>query len=127
EYRARFLYVGHLNSLKDELDPAENLALAAQLAGLPHEPGAIDGALRDFGLSGCAHLPCKLLSQGQRRRAALARLMVSGGRPLWVLDEPFAALDAEGIGQARAVMEGHLAHGGIVVLTTHQEVDVSAP
>jgi heme exporter protein A len=126
-YHAVLAYVGHLNGVKDELDPAENLTLAARLAGLPAHPGAIAAALQGFGLTGCERLPCKLLSQGQKRRAALARLTLSGERPLWVLDEPFAALDAGGVGYARSLIEAHLAGGGIVLLTTHQEVDVAAP
>jgi len=126
-YHAVLAYIGHLNATKDELDAAENLALTAQLAGLPGNAEAIAGALQGFGLADCQGLPCKLLSQGQRRRAALARLKLSGGRPLWILDEPFAALDAAGIGHACALIEAHLATGGIVMLTTHQEIDVAAP
>ncbi len=126
EYSARLAYVGHQNALKDDLDPGENLTLAAQLAGLPHDPAAITGALRELGLASAARLPCKLLSQGQRRRAALARLKVSGERPLWVLDEPFAALDAQGVRHVRSLLDDHLAGGGIVILTTHQDVGVTA-
>lgn len=126
-YHAVLAYIGHLNAIKDELDAAENLALTAQLAGLPGNAGAIADALQGFGLAACQRLPCKLLSQGQRRRAALARLKLSGGRPLWILDEPFTALDAAGMGYARALIEAHLAAGGVVMLTTHQEIDVTAP
>jgi len=121
EYHGLVAYVGHLNAIKDELDPAENLRYAAKISGLPATPPEMDGALRTFGLEG-ARLPCKLLSQGQKRRAALARLKLSGGRPLWVLDEPFSALDAQGITVTRSLIEAHLAGGGAVLLTTHQEV-----
>jgi heme exporter protein A len=126
-YHACLAYLGHLNAIKDELDPAENLTLAAQLAGLPADAAAIAGALDKSGLAASGRLPCKLLSQGQKRRAALARLALSGRRPLWVLDEPYAALDAAGVGYARVLIEEHLARGGIVIMTTHQDVDLAAP
>ena len=125
-YRACLAYVGHLNGVKDELDAAENLAIAARLAGLAADSGTITNALREFGLAGYERLPCKLLSQGQKRRAALARLALSGARTLWVLDEPFAALDSAGVAQTRSLVEAHLARGGIAVLTTHQDVELAA-
>jgi heme exporter protein A len=125
-YHASLAYVGHLNAVKDELDAKENLAMAAQLAGLPANAHAIADALGEFGLAGSEHLPCKLLSQGQKRRAALARLVLCGDRTLWVLDEPFAALDAVGFGRTRSLIEGHLARGGVAVLSTHQEVGLPA-
>jgi heme exporter protein A len=121
EYRAQLAYVGHLNAIKDELDPAENLGYASRIAGLSATVSEQHEALRKFGLSG-TRLPCKLLSQGQKRRAALARLGLSGERSLWVLDEPFSALDAEGVAVTRSLIEAQLARGGAVVFTTHQEV-----
>src|SRR5688572_5602577 len=124
EYHAQVVYIAHLNAIKDELNPAENLAMAAQLAEMPHDDAGIAEALRGFGLAGAEHLPCKLLSQGQRRRAALARLKLSSARALWILDEPFAALDAEGVRYACDLLEGHLGRGGIAVLTTHQDLGV---
>jgi heme exporter protein A len=120
EYRGQLAYVGHQNAIKDELDPAENLHYAALIAGLQASAADIDEALRDFGLDG-ARLPCKLLSQGQKRRAALARLKLSGSRRLWVLDEPLSALDVQGVSLTRSLIEAHLAVGGAVVFTTHQE------
>ncbi|MCC7484871.1 MAG: cytochrome c biogenesis heme-transporting ATPase CcmA [Burkholderiales bacterium] len=119
-YRARLAYVGHLNALKDELDPAENLRFAARVSGLPAAPADIDAALRALGLAD-ARLPCRLLSQGEKRRAALARLRLSGSRPLWVLDEPFSALDAPGVALARSLVESHVEGGGAVLFTTHQD------
>ena len=121
EYRANLAYIGHLNSIKEELDPSENLRYAASIAGLSATTAEIDDALHSFGLAG-AGLPCKLLSQGQKRRAALARLKLSGTRPLWVLDEPFSALDAKGVAVTRSLIEAHLAAGATVIFTTHQEV-----
>ena len=126
-FHASLAYVGHLNAIQAELDASENLAVAARLAGLPADTGAIAEALREFGLAGCERLPCKLLSQGQKRRAALARLKLAGGRALWVLDEPFTGLDAAGTSRARSLIEAHLAGGGVTVLTTHQDVELTAP
>ena len=125
-YHARLAYVGHLNALKDELDASENLALAARLGGLPADWVTIAEALQEFGLEGRERLPCKLLSQGQKRRAALARLRLSGTRTLWLLDEPYTALDAAGVGRVQSLIEAHLAGGGIAVVTTHQDVEMAA-
>lgn len=121
EYRARLAYVGHLNAVKDELDPGENLRHSSQIAGVSATAAELDEALRVFGLDR-ARLPCKLLSQGQKRRAALARLKLSHARSLWVLDEPFSALDAEGVAVTRSLIEAQLARGGAVMFTTHQDV-----
>jgi len=121
EYRARLAYIGHLNAIKDELDPGENLRHSSQIAGISATAAELDEALRAFGLNG-ARVPCKLLSQGQKRRAALARLKLSSARGFWVLDEPFSALDAEGVAVTRSLIETQLARGGAVMFTTHQEV-----
>lgn len=127
DYKGCLAYVGHLNGAKDELSALENLRFSARLSGLRSENSAVQAALRKFGLDGFDHLPCKVLSQGQRRRLALARLDLSNARPLWVLDEPFAALDTAGINAMGALLEGHLARGGLAVLTTHQDVPIAAP
>lgn len=127
DYKASLSHVGHLNGVKDELNALENLRLSAGIADLGTDPGALRDALHQFGMQGFERLPCKLLSQGQRRRVALARLTLSGARPLWVLDEPFAALDAAGIATMGRLLEAHLARGGMALLTTHQEVPIAAP
>ena len=121
EYRNYLAYVGHLNAVKDELDPAENLRYSCRIAGLSATAQELEKALAAFRLKE-ARLPCKLLSQGQKRRAALARLALSASRSLWVLDEPFSALDVEGVALVRSLIEGQLARGGAVIFTTHQEV-----
>jgi heme exporter protein A len=126
-YRASLAYVGHLNAIKDELDAGENLRLAARVAGLSTAAADIAQALDWFGLEAHRRLPCKLLSQGQKRRLALARLKLSAARALWVLDEPFAALDADAIAATRSLLEAHLAGGGLALLTTHQETAIAAP
>ncbi len=84
-------------------------------------------ALDRFGLAGRERLPVRLFSQGQRRRAALARLDLSERLPLWILDEPFAALDAAAVAHVQALAGAHLARGGMIVLTTHQEARIEAP
>ena len=126
EYCADMAYVGHLNGLKDDLSALENLSFAARSAGLPVDIGSADAALRQIGLDGFQHMECKALSQGQRRRVALARLCLSAPRPLWILDEPFAALDANALVLTQSLVDSHLREGGMVVLTTHQEVAISA-
>ena len=96
EFRTDLCYLGHLNAIKEELTPLENLLAAARLADEAlTEDDAID-ALEQVGLAGREDLACKYLSQGQKRRVALARL-VKEKRPLWILDEPFVALDAAAV------------------------------
>lgn len=126
EYSRNLVYIGHLNALKGELSALENLQVAAALAGMPAEPGRMLAALDCFGVAHCAELPTMVLSQGQRRRAALARLALSPSVPLWILDEPFSALDVAAVVALERLLAAHLASGGMVVLTTHQEVGVVA-
>ena len=126
DYHRDLAYVGHLNGAKDELDVYENLAHAARATGLAATPSDIAAALREFSLDRLARLRGKFLSQGQKRRLALARLRLCESRPLWVLDEPFVALDVAGIDVVRLMIEGHLAGGGLVVLTTHQEIAIAS-
>ena len=127
EYWGRLLYIGHANALKDDLTATENLAFAGGIAGLTVSRERVHAALARFGLAGRERLPVRVLSQGQRRRAALARLAVSEAQPLWILDEPFAALDAAGIDLVQSLAGEHLARGGMVVLTTHQDARILAP
>jgi heme exporter protein A len=127
EYWVQLLYVGHANALKDDLTPEENLTFSCGIAGLALSSGQARAALARFGLAGRERLPVRVLSQGQRRRAALARLVIGERLPLWILDEPFAALDATGIELVQSLAGAHVARGGMVVLTTHQEVRIAAP
>ena len=127
EYCAHIAYVGHLNGVKDDLSGLENLSFAARTAGIITSTENADAALRELGLDGFQCLPCKNLSQGQRRRVALARLCLSASRPLWVLDEPFTALDAAALALMQGLLEMHLQRGGMVVLTTHQDAPITAP
>lgn len=125
DYRADLCYLGHLNAIKEELTPLENLLAAARLADDDlSEDDALD-ALEQVGLAGREDLACKYLSQGQKRRVALARLVVNR-RPLWVLDEPFVALDVTAVDWLAGIISAHLQRGGLAVMTTHQPVNIPA-
>ena len=125
EFRADLCYLGHLNAIKEELTPLENLLAAARLADETlSEDDALD-ALEQVGLAGREDLACRYLSQGQKRRVALARL-VKEKRPLWILDEPFVALDVAAVDWLAGVISGHLQRGGMAVMTTHQQVTIPA-
>lgn len=127
EFARELLYLGHANAVKDEFDPVENLRLCAALQGQRVTEREAVQALADIGLGARLHLPARHLSQGQRRRVALARLWVGQARTLWVLDEPFVALDRVAVAQLCGVIAAHLGRGGMVIYTTHQEVDIPAP
>ncbi|WP_150428247.1 cytochrome c biogenesis heme-transporting ATPase CcmA [Dechloromonas sp. CZR5] len=125
EFRADLCYLGHLNAIKEELTPLENLLASAHLADEAlSEDDALD-ALEQVGLAGREDLACKYLSQGQKRRVALARL-VKERRPLWVLDEPFVALDVAAVNWLAGIISTHLQRGGLTVMTTHQLVAIPA-
>ena len=123
DYRRDLVFLGHANGLKDDLTPIENLRYALALAGEDAGDPALREALAGQGLAAVAGLPARLLSQGQKRRVALCRLGFSTDKPLWVLDEPFAALDAASVARVAAVMVDHLRRGGMAIFTTHQEVE----
>ncbi|NTV95457.1 MAG: cytochrome c biogenesis heme-transporting ATPase CcmA [Thiobacillus sp.] len=118
-YHREMAYLGHLNGIKDELTPVENLRLAAELAGTPMAAATAEHALVDIGLARCLDLPCRVLSFGQRRRVALAGL-VSSGSLLWILDEPLTGLDVHGVALVEGLLRNHVGQGGMVVATTHQ-------
>ena len=119
EYARHVLYVGHAPAVKDELTGAENLRAACVLAGLSPSAEQTRDALARFGVP--VDKPVRQLSQGQRRRAALARLSVSWQAPLWLLDEPFTALDAAAAELTRTLLGEHAQRGGSVVYSTHQD------
>lgn len=126
EFWARLLYLGHANALKDDLTAAENLEIACTLAGVVADGRRIAAALERLGLAGRENLPARVLSQGQRRRVALARLALGEEAALWVLDEPFTALDAAAVECVRGLIGGHVSRGGGVLYTTHHEAGIDA-
>ena len=111
-------YLGHADALKGALTAGENLAFWAGMLGGDASPGAARAALAKVGLAHVADFPARALSAGQKRRVALARLLVAR-RPLWLLDEPTTALDAASQGVFAAIMQDFLDEGGIVVAATH--------
>ena len=121
EYTKDLLYIGHRPGIKEELTAVENLLIATTLDGVDIDEEAAWHALAHMGLSGFEDLPARYLSQGQKRRVALARLLVNTA-PVWVLDEPFVALDVAAVEDLQAVIRQHVGNGGLVVLTTHQSV-----
>jgi heme exporter protein A len=116
------LYLGHSAALNDLLTPLENLRFAAATHGHGGDAARCEAALERIGLSLQRDLPAKVLSQGQRRRVGLARLFLSEDVPLWILDEPFVALDVDAVRDLAAWLDAHCARGGMVVMTTHQDV-----
>jgi heme exporter protein A len=126
EFWRQLLYIGHANAIKDDLTAAENLHVACTLAGVRTQPARIGEALRRLGLAGCENLPARVLSQGQRRRVALARLALSEAMPLWILDEPFAALDAAAVECVQDLIAEHVSRGAAVIITTHLETRITA-
>ncbi|MBX9894323.1 MAG: cytochrome c biogenesis heme-transporting ATPase CcmA [Nitrosomonas sp.] len=125
EYYADMTYIGHLSGTKDDLTVSENLRISSALTGVEISVSQAAEALNFIGLGGRDHLPAKVLSQGQRRRVALARLLVCK-TALWILDEPLVALDVTAVQMIKEILERHLQQGGVIVMTTHQEIDITA-
>lgn len=120
--RHGLLYIGHANALKDDLSLHEALAFLARLADAPDPQQQATRALELGGLAAQRRLPVRYLSQGQRRRGALARLALDDRPRAWLLDEPYDALDVESTQRLSALIAAHAARGGAVLLTSHQAV-----
>ena len=120
-FHAALVYSGHAPGVKDDLSAAENLRDALALRAVPAAEDALRDALARVGLDTRRHLPARRLSAGQRRRIGLARLALDPA-PLWLLDEPFAALDDEGQGLFGALLERHLGGGGLALIATHHDL-----
>ena len=120
------MYLGHAAALKDELSPLENLLDACALSGHAPTTATALAALRGAGLRGHERTPARRLSQGQRRRSSLARLALSRNAPLWILDEPFNTLDTAANAWLTGLIEVHLQNAGMVVLTSHQDLTLTA-
>ena len=122
-FREELTYIGHHNGVKDDLTVLENLRISMQLAEQVCSDDQLIDALVNIGLGERIDLPAKALSQGQRRRVALARLFLVKTN-LWILDEPYTALDVSVIAVLQKVIAEQLQRGGMVLLTTHQDVDI---
>ena len=122
-FHADLLYLGHALALKDELSAVENLEADAAIAGRSFVKRDAVAALHNLGLRGRTQLPVRVLSQGQKRRVALARLTLQSA-PLWVLDEPFVALDAQAQAWVANAISAHVQRGGMALFTSHQAVDL---
>ncbi|MEP3277926.1 MAG: heme ABC exporter ATP-binding protein CcmA [Stappiaceae bacterium] len=115
-------YFGHSDALKSALTVSENLQFWHEFMGQPAQP--VTDALVEMGLDHLGDIPAAYLSAGQKRRLSLARLLVSH-RPIWLLDEPSAALDASSEQRLLALMDNHVAQGGIILAATHLPLKVS--
>lgn len=122
-YHQDLCYLGHLNALQESMTVHENLSFCAALGGHALQKQTAHEVLARFGMKGRGHQLVRHLSQGQKRRVALSRLALSPAR-LWVLDEPFVAMDDTGVRLLADLIDAHLAQGGLAVLTSHQLVDI---
>jgi heme exporter protein A len=118
DYQAQVSYLGHLPGVKRELTPLENLAAVAAIGGGRRGMSGWD-ALERVGLAGLEYVACGRLSAGQRQRVALARLLLRR-TPIWLLDEPFTALDRSGCDLVEELLAGHCVEGGMAVISTHR-------
>jgi len=127
EERGKYIgWLGHQDGLKPQLTVGEQLSFFAALyRGQIGDLADCDAALDEVGLTRQKHFPCRFLSAGQRRRLGLARLMLSA-RPLWLLDEPLAALDSDGEALVRRLMTRHCETGGLLIAATHAPLGVPA-
>ena len=126
EYHQHVLYIGHLPGIKEDLTALENLQFSLALTGAPFNLPQATEVLKMLGLARGRNLPTRMLSQGQKRRVALARLWLQE-LPLWILDEPFTALDVVATELLKQKIESFANAGGMVVMTTHQEVTLNVP
>ena len=125
EYADDMLFLGHLNGIKADLTALENLRILCKLDGLDISEKELWQVLEKMGLYGHEDLPVRVLSQGQKRRVSLARLLLSQS-PIWLLDEPFTALDKAAVDFLQTVIAEHIKKGGLVILTTHQDVALTS-
>ena len=126
-FKQRLVYLAHANALKEDLTVLEALQFLARLHGREASEASLEEALRRLNLHSRRAAPVRTLSQGQRRRVALARLLIEPAASLWILDEPYDALDAEGSAVLDAVLSAHAERGGGVVLTSHLPLAVLRP
>lgn len=123
-YCRSLVWMAHRVGLKADLTLVENLLFESSLR--PFDYADFDAVLERLGLNRLKKLPVRFLSAGQQRRVGLARMLLADA-PLWLMDEPFTNLDADGRQLVVEVLDEHLAAGGLCVIATHQDVDVDAP
>jgi len=127
DYAAQRVYVGHANALKEDLSVTESLTFLARMHGRPSDAPAIRAALERIGMGSRRDALVRTLSQGQRRRATLARLALEQRTSIWILDEPYDALDSDGVQAVNELLHEHLRRGGSVLLTSHLSPGDAAP
>lgn len=125
-FTQHMLYLGHLPGVKSALTVAENLQALAACRGIDLSAQTISQALTSVRLGGYDDMPCHQLSAGQLRRVALARLFTEPV-PLWLLDEPFTAIDQAGVRELEGWLAAHSEQGGVVLLTTHHPLALKCP
>jgi len=125
QHLARLVFVGHANALKDDLTVSEALEFLLRIHGRPCAAATVQAALERLGMQSRRNAMVRTLSQGQRRRVALARLAVADAGSLWILDEPFDALDVDAIERVNALLIDHVRRGGSVLLTSHLGVSAA--
>ena len=126
-WRERLLFIAHANALKEDLTVSESLRFLSQIQGRDSSAGPLRDALARLGVEALAARPVRTLSQGQRRRVALSRLALPHPPSVWLLDEPFDALDDDGVQRLNALLSAHAAAGGSTLLTSHQSVVLVDP
>jgi heme exporter protein A len=125
EYSRSVTYIGHRIAVKEELSSLENLRISSGLTGTEITIAEAQEALATLGLAGRENLPARFLSEGQRRRSALARLIICNTK-LWLLDEVLASLDHAASKLIESIIGEHLNKGGIAIVATHQELHITA-
>jgi heme exporter protein A len=121
-FHTQLIYLGHTPALKGDLSAEENIIAAGSLSGDVITSSMARAALVSSGLGHLASKLARTFSQGQKQRVALARLQLAQDKPLWLLDEPFNALDQDANEALQALIQGHLSRGGMVALSSHQQV-----
>ena len=123
DYHSQLLFLGHRDALKEDLSALENLRMYAAIDGIALSEQDAFASLWRFGLKGREDLPVNCLSAGQKKRVLMARI-VTRRAPVWILDEPFNALDAHAVAELQGLIAEHLENGGLAVLTSHQPLAI---
>jgi heme exporter protein A len=123
EYHSKLLFLGHRDALKEDLSAIENLSMYAAIDGIALSEQDAFASLWRFGLKGREDLPVNYLSAGQKKRVLMARMLTRRAQ-VWILDEPFNALDTHAVGELQDLIVEHLQGNGLVVLTSHQPLAI---